>query len=248
MHKENHLNLVTIAGGKESILDVKARDSANRQFNVEIQVFNDSAFRNRTLYYWAKLYTEQLGEGEKYGDLNPVICINVLDYVQFKGLDRPHSCFLPLEMTQKDMILCGQMQIHFFELPKMNLDVRNNLHTRLEKWAYFFIQEGRVSEEELERLLLKGDSIMKKAHESYQKFTIEDQYKELYDAREKARKDEASRNHYAHEEGRKEGREEGLKEGLGESSRKMKKHGLTEKQIAEMLEITLSEVEQYLKR
>ncbi|MBN2526144.1 MAG: PD-(D/E)XK nuclease family transposase [Deltaproteobacteria bacterium] len=40
-------------------------------------------FTNRSLYYWAKTYISQMGTGDGYHRLNPVICINVLDFVLF---------------------------------------------------------------------------------------------------------------------------------------------------------------------
>ena len=41
---------------KMSILDIKARDQSGRQFNVEMQMLAYGAFRQRALYYWAKLH------------------------------------------------------------------------------------------------------------------------------------------------------------------------------------------------
>ena len=104
----NPFNIVSIANSKESILDVKAVDSHNRIFNVEIQVLNDSRYANRTLYYWAKLYSDQLEEGEKYKNLDPVICINLLNFTIFPDLQRPHSCFLPIEKDSLDVILSSE--------------------------------------------------------------------------------------------------------------------------------------------
>ncbi|MBI9104599.1 MAG: Rpn family recombination-promoting nuclease/putative transposase [Spirochaetales bacterium] len=149
-----------------------------------------------------------------------------------------------MEMRDRNVILSNQMQIHFFEIVKMDLKGQTSFSTRLEKWAYFFKKEGLADCSEVENLLLKGDSIMQKAHENYQKFTREDQYRELYEAREKARKDEASRTGQA----RREGREEGRGEGLGEAIRKLKRHGMNADKISELLELPLSEVEGYLKK
>lgn len=51
---------------KLSILDVKARDQAGRQFNVEMQMVPHPIFAERFLYYWAKLYSGQLIAGDRY--------------------------------------------------------------------------------------------------------------------------------------------------------------------------------------
>jgi len=46
---------------KLSILDIKARDQSGRQFNVEMQLLTYGAFRQRLLYYWARLHQWQRG-------------------------------------------------------------------------------------------------------------------------------------------------------------------------------------------
>ena len=58
---------------KLSILDIKARDQSGRQFNVEMQLLFNRYFRQRVLYYWARLHQSQLQEGEDYGLLRPTL-------------------------------------------------------------------------------------------------------------------------------------------------------------------------------
>src|SRR5438067_2526323 len=47
---------------KLSVVDIKARDQSGRQFNVEMQLVPDTDFRQRILYYWARLHQQQLHE------------------------------------------------------------------------------------------------------------------------------------------------------------------------------------------
>jgi len=49
---------------KLSILDIKARDQAGRQFNVEMQMLDRGYYDKRILYYWAKLHQQQLVVGQ----------------------------------------------------------------------------------------------------------------------------------------------------------------------------------------
>ena len=37
--------------------------------NVEMQITNEENFRERTLYYWSRIYGSELKSGEDYGDL-----------------------------------------------------------------------------------------------------------------------------------------------------------------------------------
>lgn len=84
---------------KETILDVKATDSKGRIYDIEVQVKDDSHFANRSLYYWAKNYVAQLPVAEFYDTLQPVICINILNFTLIEAIDDIHSCFIIREKT-----------------------------------------------------------------------------------------------------------------------------------------------------
>ena len=114
----NPFNLAAVQGDKESILDVKAKDKTGRWINVEVQVDYDVSFAHRSLYYWAKNYADQLKSGTYYSDLNPTICINLLDFEIFSQLPGYHSCFQITEMDAPEFVLSEHLQIHFIELPK----------------------------------------------------------------------------------------------------------------------------------
>src|SRR5579862_3038451 len=58
---------------KLSILDIKARDQAGRQFNVEMQMLLYRHFGKRIFYYGSRLHQQQLHEGEDYPKLKPTI-------------------------------------------------------------------------------------------------------------------------------------------------------------------------------
>jgi predicted transposase/invertase (TIGR01784 family) len=64
---------------KLTILDIKARDSTGRRFNVEMQLLVVGAFRPRVLYYWAKLHQGHLSEGDDYAALRPTVTIVFVD-------------------------------------------------------------------------------------------------------------------------------------------------------------------------
>jgi len=49
---------------KYGILDIKAKTDLGIFVDVEIQVINTSTMPKRTLYYWAKMYTEQMAPGK----------------------------------------------------------------------------------------------------------------------------------------------------------------------------------------
>ena len=104
-------------------MDIKAKDETGRAFTVEIQVIPTAAYINRALYYWACLYSGQIKSGEVYKKLRPTISINVVDFIIFDHFEKPHSLFVLKEKDETgDYILTDNLQIHFFELPKINLE------------------------------------------------------------------------------------------------------------------------------
>ncbi len=69
---------------KLTIVDVKARDTARRIFQVEIQLLvfpHDPA--PRILYAWTDLYSKQLHSGQDYDALQPTYTIWILDQTLF---------------------------------------------------------------------------------------------------------------------------------------------------------------------
>ncbi len=179
---------------------------------MEIQVIGNSRYIKRSLYYWAKNYHGQLKESDKYNELNPVICVNILDFILFEDLKKAHSCFLPTEINDTDYVLTDDFQIHFFELPKMDLE-KETLSNRLEKWAFFLKKEGLQTEEEKMKILIKNDPVMEHAHNSYERFAADDELLQVYEAREKRLHDEATRLSDAMEEGMQKGMEKGIEKG-----------------------------------
>ena len=94
---KNPFNIKEFAADKQSGLDIKALDSTGKPFNIEMQTGGTNIFRNRSLYYWAKLYSSQLLESDKWRKLMPAISINALDYVFFKEHQNLRSYFVPTD-------------------------------------------------------------------------------------------------------------------------------------------------------
>jgi predicted transposase/invertase (TIGR01784 family) len=101
-------NLGTAFQEKESILDIRTKDSSGAYINLEVQLGRQSMFFNRVLYYWAKTWSDQLARGESYRQLLPVISINLTAYTLFPDLDAWHTLFHLTEETQPDVALGDQ--------------------------------------------------------------------------------------------------------------------------------------------
>src|SRR5579872_2922088 len=74
----NPYNAKNFRDDKLSILDIKAVGQHGKRFNIEIQITDEADYDKRALYYWTKLYTEQLKTSEKYSLLSKSIGIHIL--------------------------------------------------------------------------------------------------------------------------------------------------------------------------
>jgi len=65
--------------------------------DLELQARHHPGLRERELFYWARMYTTQIGRGDNYLELKPTICIFILN---FSDSDSPifHSIFRVLEI------------------------------------------------------------------------------------------------------------------------------------------------------
>jgi hypothetical protein len=65
----NPYNPKNFRNDKLSILDIKAKGVNGKLYNIEIQITDEADYDKRALYYWAKLYTEQLKNSDEYSSL-----------------------------------------------------------------------------------------------------------------------------------------------------------------------------------
>lgn len=96
--------------GKFSRLDLNMRVD-NRLVNVEIQVKNDTDYRDRALFYWAKLYSSELKSGEDYRELKQAITINIINFNMFNGENYHNEVNAVIKETGE--IFSDKFSIHF---------------------------------------------------------------------------------------------------------------------------------------
>lgn len=183
---------------KFSRLDIKAETSNKELINIEIQLKNEHNMIKRSLYYWSKIYSEQLGEGQKYSALRRTICINILN---FKYLDnnRFHNCYRLKEVSTNEE-LTNVQEIHFIEIPK--LENNSNEKDMLVAWTEFL----RDPESEKVRALELNVKEIREAKDELIKISNDDEQRMLYEMRAKTLRDEASALSTAEEKGREEGK------------------------------------------
>jgi predicted transposase/invertase (TIGR01784 family) len=190
---------------KRSVLDVRAKNEDGKQVNVEIQIKSKKNMAKRTLYYWAKLYEEQLSESKPYSDLKKTITMNIM-VSRLLPNERFHNVF-HLREDHTGELLVDDIEIHFFELSK--LTKAHGMDDPLVRWLTFI--KG-VSKEMWEELATDTPGL-KKAMTTLEFLSQDKKMRALARAREKALRDEISELDSARREGEEKGRTEGEKKG-----------------------------------
>ena len=205
--------------GKFSRLDLSLKVD-DRLVNVEIQVKNDTDYRDRTLFYWAKLYLSELKSGEEYSELKQTITINIINFNMFGGDDYHTEVAAMIKGTGE--VFSDKFSIHFFELKKVGKKPDPANSRKL--WLQFINAD---SEEDLEMISSTNIPIMQKAVNVIYDMSEDTKIREIARLREKALHDETS----AIKNAKAEGREEGRAEERAEAKRKMQALGFTDEQI-----------------
>ena len=227
---------------KFSRLDVKATTSSNEIINIEIQLKNEYNMIKRSLYYWSKLYSEQLNEGEDYSVLKRTICINILNFKYLKTR-KFHSGYRLKEIYSNEE-LTNVAEIHFIEIPK--LEEGSDEKDMLVAWIEFL----KNPESEKVRSLEMSVEEIREAKDELIKMSNDDTQRELYEMRAKTLRDKISALNEAERKGIKKGREEGRKEGEQnkaiEIAKSLIKLGLDKESIAKSTGLDLCEVEKLM--
>ncbi|MBV8802183.1 MAG: PD-(D/E)XK nuclease family transposase [Gammaproteobacteria bacterium] len=247
----NPYNHKTYASDKFSILDIKARDKKGRMYNIEMQMTDQVGYTQRALYYWSKLYSQQLKEGEDFSTLNKTISIHVLNFNHFDDLDY-HSTYHIL--NAKTHRRCFEdLELHFIELKKFNKDL-SRLTTALDRWTAFLIKAEQWERNFVPDVLQSDVAIMKAAR-VLDTLSLDEKERDIYEARLKWLRDEAGTLEKARMDGIEKGKAIGLEEGktlgLGEGEilgrkkialRMLKQGNLSIDIIAEISGFTLEEL------
>lgn len=224
---------------KEGILDIKATLNNNITVNIEMQVRNQYNMIDRSLYYWANLYSNSLYKGENYTQNNKTIAINILGYNIFKEGPYHEKCMIMREYNKE--ILTEDLEMHFIQIPKCT---KEKIKNKLDLWIRFI---GNIKERGEKEMGYKIDEETKKALNEAKRIlndlNADPEERRLAELREKAIITEMMSLAGAKEEGLKEGIVKGKKESLNCVAQKMKEKGIKIKDIAEVTGLSSKEIE-----
>ena len=221
---------------KTGIIDVRAKTSKGENIDIEVQLTDQGNMDKRTLFYWGKMYLENIKQGQDYTSLEKVITINILDF-EFLGTESYQSSFHLWEDIEKDYMLTDVVEIHFLELPKFrkkkDKDYRENA---IERWLMFL--EKDTPETTLKELM-SLDTAIEKAEQKIEYLSSDEETMRIYYERERSLHERANMISSAEERG-----------DLNRAKiaiRNMLSKGMTKELISEMLEVSIELVEEVYK-
>ena len=190
---------------KETRLDVLAKLNNESFVNIEIQVQNTYEYQKRCLYYWAKLYEQQLTSGKKYKTLKPAICIHILNFNFFKDKAYFMTKIKPLD-TETRKVFSHDFQLYFLEVPK----IPDQYYNELDKWMHFFKGASK------ETVMAMQTPEIEKAFSTLEYISQDPVARAKYEARRKYELDYNTDMDGAREEGVKIGFTKGFQNGKNE--------------------------------
>ena len=154
---------------KLGILDVRILMNDDAMIDVEIQLSELLVWPDRSLFYAAKMYADQIEHGQKYDVLKKCVSISILDFNLFKEEPGFYSCFHIREDT-RGFLYTDKMEFHVIELPKLPPELKENC-TGLELWAKFINAERK---EEFD-MLAEKDPYIDNAYQQLQVTSLDKQ-------------------------------------------------------------------------
>ncbi|MCP4351739.1 MAG: Rpn family recombination-promoting nuclease/putative transposase [Desulfobacterales bacterium] len=124
---------------KLSIVDIRAKDEMDNNYQVEIQISLHANLPPRMLYMWSTVYHSLLSKGDSYSLLTPVISIWILTGSLFPKTGDCHLSFRAWNQKH-NIMLCDHFAIHVLQLPEWREDSAGL--TEKDRWLYFF-KEGK---------------------------------------------------------------------------------------------------------
>ena len=228
----NPYNQKNFKNDKLSILDIKAKGSCGKTFHIEIQIADEADYDKRALYYWAKVYADQLQSSQDYSVLEKVIGIHILNFISIPKVQKYHNVF---HITEKKtgFVYFKDLELHTIELKKFTdtlgtelVNIGAKIRNSLDMWSFFLTKHNLLGEANLPDSLDR--SCLQKAMETLHVMHFSKEEREAYESHLKWLRIEANSLRKAESKGLKKGIEKGVKKGVKKGLKEGVKKGLEE--------------------
>ena len=251
-----------------AVFDIYCRTEKGEYCIIEMQKMNQHNFFERCLFYSTFPIRQQIEKGSnpwsKENLKIKVYIVGVLDFI-FQHDDKVETeIYFHDEVRHRRFY--DSVKMIFLEMPKFNKTI-DELETRYDKWLYVLSNLSRLPrmpealKDAIFEKLFKVATVADYSDSEQITYNFaQNNYIATKDAinfaedegREKGRKEGRKEGREeGRKEGRKEGREEGIKEGrintLSNIAKSLKSKNKSDKEIAELLNITINELKKILK-
>ena len=177
------------SGQKQGILDVRVELNDDRMVNIELQINMLACWDKRSLFYLAKMFTEELLVGEQYHRLKKCICINLLDF----NLDEDPEYHRIYRLRNEK----GQEYSDLFEMHVIELGKKLKGTEPVDEWIRLM---NVRTEEELEMISAKNPGLLEAVKE-VKVMSLRKGLRALYEAHLREIRDRNARDAFVREEG-----------------------------------------------
>ena len=230
------------------VLDIKARLDDDQICNIEMQVVKSTNIEKRIMFYWSKLYSGEIKEGDDYNELHKTIAILIADFEldNLKTIEKFHTKWEIREEEYSKIVLTEVLEIHIIELPKLIKQLNKNHTSKKDKvvlWSLFIQNPKELGEE-----IMSENEDIKKANEELEKISADKHEQYLAHLRQKHIMDTKAVEEYGYLRGKEEGKAEGKKENQLEMIKSMLKEGLSIEIISKVSKLSVDEIEKLIKQ
>jgi predicted transposase/invertase (TIGR01784 family) len=218
-------------------LDVKAKVD-DKLVNIEIQRTNRNDFQKRVLYYWARMYSSSLNQGDEYVELPQGIIISIIDYNMF---DCPEFCsrFILKEYIRNEEHPYS-LELYYFELKKIPKETSDD---KIVNWLKFF---GAESDEDIQALTLVEDGELNSAINEFKRLSKDEKFVKEVMKREEIFMDErlalTAERKVGIEEGIQKGIEQGAEAKAIETATELLKINMNVEQISQVTKLSIEKI------
>ena len=239
-------------GKKNSLVDVRCKETGGRHFIVEMQMNWNNEFQQRVILNASKAVIKQLGTSEDYSLLQPVYALNLINDVGFDaGPDEFYHDYAIVNVEHSDRIIEG-LRFVFVELPKFKPQTIKEKKMAV-LWLRFLTEiDGNTVEVPSELLedpeTSKALKILEKsAYTEAELNTYEHYWDAVYYERGVIRHGYKQGMEQGMKQGMKKGMVQGIAQGVAQTNRKnaakMKAKGIDDATIAEITGLSMDEIE-----
>jgi predicted transposase/invertase (TIGR01784 family) len=234
--EDTHLKRETV-DDKLGIVDVRLTTKSGKIVHIEMQILEQDDMPERITYYNAKMLVTQLKSGDDYR-FQKTISIAIADFEIVKDSPKYHHRF-QLNDIEAGVKFTDVMEINTLELTK--IPEQSDSTTK-----YDWVQFLRAEKEEEFDMLAEKSPVIKKAVVELKRLSKDEKAQRLYEAREKALRDENSRTKTAVNKTVIEAEKKFEKKAYDDkiqSVRNFIKMGLSDSQIAEGMGMSIEAIE-----